>query len=176
MFCFEKVALEYVKKRCREEKVFWKFGERSRSSRWLHFLSRQQAGYDDGCNIIHKVIANSPYIRPCLPDHWSPTTWSSTRRWCSFLTVQNKKNKGFIAKFGNCFFCLLLKCLNVFWLPGWGKTSSCTVLLTSLSCKSIYNPKFYFNLRDRYLFADQIFCIQVSNCLIADTDVPESAL
>ena len=103
------------------------------------------------------------------------TTLSSTRRWCSFLTVQNKKNKGLIAKFGNRFFCLLLKCLNVFWLPGWGKTSSCTVLLTSLSCKSIYNPKFYFNLRDNYLFADHIFCIQVSNCLIADTEVPENA-
>ena len=31
------------------------------------------------------------------------------------------------------------------------------------------NPNFYFNMRARNLLADHIFCIPVSNCLIADT-------
>ena len=37
------------------------------------------------------------------------------------------------------------------------------------------NPMFYFNVTGRNLLADHIFCIPMSNCLIADTEVPENA-
>ena len=30
-------------------------------------------------------------------------------------------------------------------------------------------------MRDRYLLSDHIFCIPVSKCLIADTEVPENS-